>query len=101
MNVKINTVEGEYTVRNINVLLKLLKKEFEGRMKNYAGLCACVNVMCFYDEINIAEEMLINSYIAYHKPFNFRCMMNRPYYWEPGKRRPRIRWCNKHINKTK
>ena len=61
------------------------------------GLCALIYKMPI---LSYSERTILETIINDNVPINFNTIfIDLPYYWKPGKIKPRIKWCDKMIKK--
>ena len=84
--------------RRIHVLLEIM---LDNKDLFYKGLCGWTYALLFADLISSKEAFLLNDYIDNNRPFNLRTIFGKSFYWKKGKLDPRIKWLEKHINKTR
>jgi hypothetical protein len=65
------------------------------------GLCGVVANLTMIGIITNGEHEILMDYIVNHRPINLHYMVNNVFYWKPGKKKPRVRWLKRHINKQK
>lgn len=66
----------------------------------YGGLCTETDELYFYDIITYYEHTQLYNYIKENKPFLAKLRTDY-FYWNEYKKKPRLRWLNKHIKKMK
>ena len=86
--------------RDIKELLILVRSKLLSRgLEDLRGLCGVVSELRGDLEINWKEGNDLKQYIYQHQPINWRTIVGLPFFWKPGRVKPRVKWLNKHIRK--
>jgi len=84
-------------MRTTKKLLEILYDNYETHPISNSMCMQCIR-MQITNKITFDENQRLKEYIEKHKPF-FSKFRKDAYYWNPRKRKPRIRWLKKHIKK--
>jgi len=87
------------SVRHISELLQMLLDHIS-TYGMCSGLCEVVHNRRIRNGISSNEQEILKQYIRENPPFVSYFRLLSPYYWTPGKVKPRIKWLKKHIEKT-
>lgn len=71
--------------------------------KPVIGMCFGIEHLWLNDKITLNEKHILRDYILSHKPITFSTFVNITnrnwFWWGKFKKKPRIRYLNKHIKK--
>ena len=90
-------------MRTMKQILEAVRNEIS--IYRYSGLCIAASC----SNLSSEEYHAFLKYLRKNAPFNWRTILNRifflnvakGYMWKPHKKKPRLDWLNKHINKNK
>lgn len=75
-------------------IMEIVLEEFKNHI--HKGLCQASYVAHNRGNLSWHERYIFKNYLYAHKPFIAR-LTNSLFFWEQYKKRPRIKWLEKHI----